>query len=263
MRMSVSTKSRQSHFPLIFFGIGLVYGLSFLAMCWRVKEGTYPAPQPIKEGEGGFLPALRLYFRNCFAKPYYLWVFAAIAAPWISFIGVNHFSVYYAKSLSMDMTTYGKCLAVTYTCSLVLSYPLGMLADRFHPLRTSLVALGLYVLVTLGGALFATTPQAFSVFFVLHGVLSGAWMTSSASLPLRMFPRTSFSQFYSALYMVIGLGIMMAGPLIGQAIDFTHRFYRLTFMASCGFATLGLALGLIVHTKFMKRGGPTGYVAPE
>jgi MFS family permease len=253
----------EKHFPLIFFGIGLVYGLAFFAMCWRVKEGQYAPPEPIKEGEGGFLPALRLYFRNCFSKPYYLWVFAAIATPSIAFIGINHFSVYYAKSLSMDMTIYGKCLAITYTCSLILSYPLGMLADRFHPLRTSIAALALYALVTFGGALFCKTAAQFSVFFVLHGVLSGTWMTSSASLSLRMFPRSKFSQFYSALYMVIGFGIMTAGPFVGQMLDFTNRFYRLTFMFSCTMATVGVVLGLIVHAKFIKLGGPNGYVAPE
>ena len=253
----------EKHFPLVFIGIGVVYGFSFLTMCLRVKEGGYPPPEPIQEGEGGFIPAMRLYLRNCFSNRYYLWVFAAIATPWVAFIGVNHFSVYFAKSLSMDMSVYGKCLAVTYTFSLILSYPLGMLADRFHPLRTSLAALFLYAVVTLGGAIFSTSPRAFAVFFVLHGVLSGAWMTSSASLPLRLFPRGKFSQFYSALYMFIGLGIMTAGPLIGQALDFTHRFYRLTFMASCGLTVLGLGLGLVVHSKFMKLGGPNQYVAPE
>ena len=253
----------ERHFPLIFIGIGLVYGASFLMMCLRVKEGEYPLPEPIKEGEGGFVPAVKLYFKNCFSKPYYLWVFTAISLPWISFIGVNHFSVFFAKNLSMDMGFYGKCLAITYTCSLVLSYPLGMLADRFHPLCTSLAVLILYVANALGGAVFATTAPVFAVFFVIHGVLSGAWMTSSASLPLRMFPRAKFSQFYSALYMFIGLGIMMAGPLVGKSIDLTHQYYRLTFAFSCGFSFLGLILGLVVYAKFMKLGGPKGYVAPE
>ena len=253
----------ERQFPLIFMGIGVVYGIGFSVMCWKVKEGEYPPPKPIEDGRGGLVAGLRLYFRNCLSHPYYVWVFAALATPWVAFIAVNHFSVYFAKSLSMDMAVYGKCLALTYTVSLVLSYPLGMLADRFHPLRTSLVALALYAGVTLGGAIFATNPPAFSVFFVLHGVLSGAWMTSSASLPLRMFPRSSFSQYYSALYLAIGLGMMTAGPSIGRALDLTHRFYRLTFMTSCGLAILALVLGLIVHAKFMKLGGPKDYIAPE
>jgi len=252
----------EQHFPLVFLGIGLVYGLSFTMMCLKVKEGDYPPPAQPKEGAGNFFVAARTYFRECFSKPYYLWVFASIALPWIAFIGVNHFSVYFAKSLAMDMGFYGKCLALTYGCSLVLSYPLGMLADKFHPLRTSLVTILLYALVTAAGAIFSTRAEIFAVFFVLHGVLSGAWFTSSASLPLRMFPKENFSQFYAALNMFIGLGIMTAGPIVGHLIDFTQKFYRLTFIASSSLAFLAVLLGLIVHTKFMKLGGPKGYTPP-
>jgi len=252
----------EQHFPLVFLGIGLVYGLSFTMMCLKVKEGDYPPPVQPKEGAGNFFVAARTYFRECFSKPYYLWVFASIALPWIAFIGVNHFSVYFAKSLAMDMGFYGKCLALTYGCSLVLSYPLGMLADKFHPLRTSLVTILLYALVTAAGAIFSTRAEIFAVFFVLHGVLSGAWFTSSASLPLRMFPKENFSQFYAALNMFIGLGIMTAGPIVGHLIDFTQKFYRLTFIASSSLAFLAVILGVIVHTKFMKLGGPKGYTPP-
>jgi len=252
----------EEHFPLVFLGIGLVYGLSFTMMCLKVKEGEYAPPPIPKAGGGNFFVAARTYFHECFSKPYYLWVFVSIALPWIAFIGVNHFSVYFAKSLAMDMGFYGKCLALTYGCSLVLSYPLGMLADKFHPLRTSLVVISLYALVTAAGAIFATNPQTFAVFFVLHGILSGAWMTSSASLPLRMFPKENFSQFYSALWMFIGLGIMTAGPIIGKLIDFTNKFYQLTFTASSTLAFLAIIIGLIVHAKFMKLGGPKDYVPP-
>ena len=252
----------EQHFPLVFLGIGIVYGLSFTMMCLKVKEGEYsPPPQP-KEGAGNFFVAARTYFHECFSKPYYLWVFISIALPWVAFIGVNHFSVFFAKSLAMDMSFYGKCLALTYGCSLVLSYPLGMLADKFHPLRTSLVVITLYALVTAAGAIFSTNSQVFSVFFILHGVLSGAWFTSSASLPLRMFPKENFSQFYSALNMFIGLGIMTFGPIVGHLIDFTGKYYRLTFIASSTLAFLAVLFGFIVHAKFMRLGGPKEYVAP-
>jgi len=162
----------------------------------------------------------------------------------------------------MDMGFYGKCLALTYACSLVLSYPLGVLADRFHPLRTSIATIFLYGLVTAGGAVFAHRAEIFAVFFVLHGVLSGAWFTSAASLPLRLFPKANFSQFYSALNMFIGLGIMLFGPLVGQLLDLTDKFYRLTFMSSSLVAFLAVVAGLVVHAKFMKLGGPKHYQPP-
>jgi hypothetical protein len=77
-----------------------------------------------------------------------------------------------------------------------------------------------------------------------------------------MFPKENFSQFYSALNMFIGLGIMTFGPIVGHLIDFTQKFYRLTFIASSTLAFLAVILGLVVHAKFMKLGGPKGYIPP-
>jgi hypothetical protein len=77
-----------------------------------------------------------------------------------------------------------------------------------------------------------------------------------------MFPKENFSQFYSALNMFIGLGIMTFGPIVGHLIDFTHKFYRLTFIASSTLAFLAVILGLVVHSKFMKLGGPKDYQPP-
>jgi hypothetical protein len=51
----------EQHFPLVFLGIGLVYGLSFTMMCLKVKEGDYPPPAQPKEGAGNFFVAARTY----------------------------------------------------------------------------------------------------------------------------------------------------------------------------------------------------------
>jgi len=56
---------------------------------------------------------------------------------------------------------------------------------------------------------------------------------------------------------------MTFGPIVGQLIDFTHKFYRLTFIASSTLAFVALILGLVVHAKFMKLGGPENYTPPS
>jgi hypothetical protein len=55
---------------------------------------------------------------------------------------------------------------------------------------------------------------------------------------------------------------MTFGPIVGHLIDFTQKFYRLTFIASSTLAFLAVILGLVVHAKFMKLGGPKGYTPP-
>lgn len=85
------------------------------------------------------------YFRQSFSIPYYRWVIVGLVFSYLAAAPFNIFSIFYAKSLNMDMHEYGLLITLTYAVSLVMSYFLGMLADRFHPLRTSLVAQILYL----------------------------------------------------------------------------------------------------------------------
>jgi MFS family permease len=247
----------------IFVGIGMLYGGGFTIMCLKVKEGRYPPVASTgSEGPRGFLKATGGYFRECFGHSYYRWFFVAIALAWMSFVPVNLFSVYFAKSINMDMDTYGKCLALTYLLSLGLSYLIGSLADRFHPLSVGLVAQGLYALACLWGSLFARDVWTFGFALVAHGVLSGAWMTATASLGQRLLPKDRFAQFASALGIVTSLGTMAVGPIMGGLLDHTHHAYRYTYLAGFGLMTLALLAGIILNKKFHALGGAKHYTAP-
>ncbi len=50
--------------------------------------------------------------------------------------------------VGVTMEDLGEAIALNYLISLVLAYPLGRLADKFHPLRVSIAALIGYVLVS-------------------------------------------------------------------------------------------------------------------
>ncbi|MBP9914221.1 MAG: MFS transporter, partial [Opitutaceae bacterium] len=132
----------KEYFMPILVGIGTLYGGGVVLMCLMVKEGDYPPPGPVGAGGvGGFIAAVKSYGRDCFSQPYYLWVFASMALAQLAFVPVNLFSVYAAESFGMSMDRYGKYIVVTYACSLVLAYPLGWMADRFHAIRMGLGAL--------------------------------------------------------------------------------------------------------------------------
>ena len=253
----------ETHFVAIFIGIALLYGFGFTAMCLKVKEGSYPPPPlPGPEERHGFFVATKTYFQECFSRPYYLWFFVSQALTWMAMTGVNLFNVYFAKSLGMSMDTFGKCLALTYLISLGLSYFLGAVADRFHPLRVGLMVLGVCAVGLLWGGLFATTPARFAIALVGFGVLSGTWMTITASLPQRLLPTARFAQFNSALGILVSLGTMVTGPVLGAFLDRTGHDYRHTYFAGFGLLVLALLAGLIVYRKFKLLGGPQNYVAP-
>ena len=168
-----------------------------------------------------------------------------------------------AKSLGMDLGAYGKVLALTYGVSLVISYPIGALADRFHPLRVSLVVLAFYAAAVLWGGLYATTPKNFAIAAAAHGILSGIWMTSTASIAQRLLPASKFGQYSSACSFVGATAGMLIPALVGIFLDATGNAYRFTYFISFGLAVAGLFSGLMLHHRFMKLGGHKHYVAPE
>lgn len=256
----------EENMTAIFLGIGILYGGGFTMMCLKVKEGQYPPPPPDAPGTKGALGKIvsaKTYFMECFGQSYYLWYILALQAVWMAFVPINLFSLFFAMSLGMDMGTYGKILAVTYAVSLVVSYPLGALADRFHPLRVSLVALAFYAAAVLWGGIYATTPRNFAIAVVAHGILSGIWITASASIGQRLLPAAKFGQYSSACSFVGAITGMLIPPLMGVFLDATGHAYRATYFAAFGLAVAGLVCGLLLHHRFMKLGGPGRYVAPE
>ncbi len=252
----------ENHYMEIMLIIGLVYGGGFVMMCLRVKEGEYPPPEAEAEGIHP-IGEIKTYVSECYGHAFYLWLFGGFSLAMLAPSPVNSFSVFFAKSVGMGLDTYGKCLALTYTISLVISYFLGSLADRFHPLRMSIVTTLLYAVTMLWGAFFAHSPQLFAVAFVLHGVLSGAFFTTTASLGQRLFPRSKFAQFSSAMGITTGLGFLLLPPLIGVALDVSGHAYRLTFLFGGALGLAGAACLWIAYGKFLDLGGAENYVAPE
>jgi MFS family permease len=250
----------EENYRWIFLGIGALYGLGFTVMCLAVKEGGYPPPEP--RVRASFLAPVKAYLRECFTHRFYLWVFAAITLGMLASAPVNSFSVLYARSLGMGMGTYGKLLVATYVVSFILSFVLGWLADRFHPLRVGMVALALYAVTMLWGGFAAVNPTWFSVAFVAHGILAGAFITGTASLAQRLFPATKFAQFSSAAGIVGGLGYMVLPPLIGLTLDLTGHVYRYTFLAGGMLAVLAL-VAFVKTYGFYRRGETSPFLQPN
>jgi MFS family permease len=243
----------------IFVGLGLVYVVGFTLMCFKVKEGNYPPPPAKAENPWA---GVSTYLRECYSHSYYLWVFLAMALAGLAFGPVNSFSVFYARSLNVSMDSYGKYLAVTYTCSLLLSYALGSLADRFHPLRVGLAAMIGYGVVVLAGAFFIRDQTTFAIFFVLHGVLSGVYFTGAAALAQKLFPRERFAQFASAAGILGAVFYIVMPTALGAFLDIIGHNYRYTFILGAILAGLASWCLLVVHGRFMRLGGPRNYVPP-
>lgn len=253
----------REHFLPILVGIGTVYGVGFMLMCLRVKEGEYPPPAEMDAGQPpGFVAAVRTYARECFTQPYYLLVFVAMGLANLSFTPVNLFSIYSAESFGLSMEAYGKYVVVMYAISLVLAYPLGWMADRVHAIRMGLGAIAVYAVLMVVGWYGIVGPRSFGVVFLVHGVVSGCYFTGAAALAQMLFPKLKFAQFASAGALLLALANIGFGPLMGRLLDWLGHDYRYTFGVGALVALTALVFNLVVYRRFMALGGPKGYVAP-
>lgn len=250
----------------IFVGVGIFYGIGLVSLCTKVKEGSYPPPAPAAASVGVkntvFRP-VETYFRQSFSIPYYRWVIAGLVFSYLAAAPFNIFSIFYAQSLQMDMHRYGLLLTLTYAVSLVMSYFLGMLADRFHPLRTSLAAQVLYLVTMLAGWFSVTGDTSFGVLLVIHGIISGCFFTLSASLGQKLFPRELFAQFNSAFAMLLAIGNVVLGPLFGWLLDHLARNYRYTFLFGAALTALSVISLWKVFRGYLACGGDAAYTPPD
>lgn len=250
----------EEHFRAIFLVLGLLYGVGLTLMCLRVKEGVYPPVDDTSRRD--FFDETKGYVRDSFSSPFYLWLFVALMLGGLAGGPVNSFSIFYAKSINMDMSAYGRLLVVTYIISFTLSFFIGWLADRFHPLRVAIVSVALYAGVMLWGGFVATDTARFSVAFVAHGVLQGTFMTGTASLGQRLFPAARFAQFASAAGIFGSIGYIILPPVTGAMLDASGHVYRHTFTASGVIGLLALAAYLVVYRRFQRLGGDKNFQPP-
>ena len=262
----------EHHYVWIFAGCAAVWGGGITIMCLNVKEGQYDPPPPVESGHtaiGGFLHIVKGYFRESFGNPYFCWYFATVTLSGLTQAAVNGSSLLFAGSINMGLQWYGDCITLTFFISVFLSYAIGALADRFHPLRITIVTLVLYGLVMLWGGLFARDAWTFAVALVAHGVMNGSYATANASLAAKLLPGSRFAQLCSAGGIISSIVGIAFGPSVGKFLDHmskvyhTDKIYHYTFWIGLGVTVLALMCNSVLYKKFTVLGGPKNYVAPE
>ncbi|MDX2186001.1 MAG: MFS transporter [Opitutaceae bacterium] len=235
----------EQHFRIIFIAIGLFYGAGLTLMCFRVREGDYP-PVPPERAKASILTIYKTYLRECFTCRHYVLAIVFFALGNLAYVPINIYAVATAKSLGMSMETFGKIHVVMYLTSFVLAFPLGWLADRFHPQRVSMGAL----LCSSSAALisFFALKSADDFFYAMlaHGVFSGCFFTGIASFCQVIFPKLRCAQFIAAAWIVNSLMQIIFGPAFGWFLDFTGNQYRYAFLAGSCIGAAALAIGIFL-----------------
>jgi MFS family permease len=253
----------QAHYSWIFLSVGAIYGVAFTLMCLKVREGPPPEHIGLPAERPGLFSAITTYFREGFGNPYYIWVFVATILGSLCSGVFNLYTLFYSASLGMSDATVGHYITFSYFVSFVLSIPLGLAADRYHPLRLSMALLALYGVVMAGAGFLVHSPGGFGIALFAHTVISGSMTTAWASMTQRLLPRGNFAVISSAGGLLGSIVGIFFAPCIGYFLDAMHHEYRYTFFINAEL-TLGAFLAYFaVYRRFMAMGGPKNYVPPE
>ena len=139
----------KDYMPWIYTVTAILYCIFFTAMCFMVREGSYPPPEDNGENTG-LIANIKLYFRECFSIPFYLWFFLGTALNTTSTVCRGLFGIFFAQqNIGLSLEEYGKINGYIALLIMVLSYPLGWLADRLHPLRVYISAVVLVIITNI------------------------------------------------------------------------------------------------------------------
>src|ERR1019366_3207153 len=224
----------------VYILIGLLYAGAFFMIVWKVKEGAYPPP-PKKAGGG--LAAMKQYIKECYTHPFYLNYYCTYFFFWGSLVPLSFLVFFatsagqpgYAPTLGLTLQEFGQVKGWTFLIQIPTFFIVGPLADRFHPIRVSIVGM------------FLTSVTYYSCFWLIHGAASlllwwsinqGAIaivLGAGAALTPRMLPLDRYGQFVSANQTFAFMSLIVTPPLCGLLLGVV-RDYRYIFIF-CGACT--------------------------
>jgi len=220
--------------------IALVFGLSIPLMCLMVREGAYPAPTPAPAGAMAPRAPAHTQLLQCCSQRRHLWAFGAFMLAAVTFSPFNTFSQNYALGLGLSKAEFGTLTATGYAVSIASAFGIGWLADRFGAVRVATVMMALYSLIALGGCLLVRDGAAFRGFYLAHVVMSGAYFTAAAAMPMDVFPRAEFVRYNASKDIMVALASILVGTSLGPLLDLSGHDYRLTLASAALFSLLCL-----------------------
>ncbi|RZT11320.1 Major Facilitator Superfamily protein [Duganella sp. CF402] len=226
-----------SVFQPLLVAITVVYMGCMLLVCWRVREPSYAAPP--RTGWRLMQPGDEQWGR----------LFAAVSVGAVAVLPININALNASAQFGADAGDFGSAIALTYAISILLAWPLGWLADRYHPLRVGAAVLSAYALCMLVAWRVVDERTGFLVALIVHGVLAGCFLTGTVSLLPALLPRERFSQLAAISASLTALMVVVSTVGLGALLDATGRDYRLLYLAGA----LAAGCGVVLWRSLLKR----------
>jgi Na+/melibiose symporter-like transporter len=265
-----------SHTQIIFLVAAGVYFVGFVAMCMRVKEGQYPPPKPTP----GFWKKFASYFGECLSHRLFRYMFIHEMFWMASSACQTYFVFFQRDSLGLNLTQIGQVLVWVNAVSLVLSYPAGMLGDRFHPMKIMVwIKIGMVLMVPIEFIwLFWSPPpeQAVYVLIAMNIVsLPLVLLYETARQPMQMlvWPKSRYGQFCSFNAIARATAGAVAGVLAGGFMWSMRQMmpddewgkdfcYRMSPVWKLPFLCCGLIMLAMIYREWKRLGGQHHYKVP-
>jgi Na+/melibiose symporter-like transporter len=233
-----------THMRLLFAIFSLIYFISFMLMCWKVREGDYP---DVQEEHGHWFSPIKNYAVECFGRSRYWLIFIIYASiQWAGSAGV--FSLFfYRDQIGLTETEIGRLGAVAQGITLVLSIPFGALVDRLGSQKALMIGLFTGILTGL------------LCFFLIQNRTMALVLGVTANIPVfliflalgkwtvDMYPRAQYGQFASAGAMVGAVGLTLLSPLAGNLVDIWGSYYRLCLIVPPLCYTISLLCSFVLY----------------
>lgn len=253
------------HMPWVYTIVGFAYFVTFMLMCFFVKEGKYPPPVPLKNEK---LPLWRkgcqwiaFYFRQCYRHPFFIFLFLGTALNNASTTCRSVFNLLFAtKELHMNAAQYGRVMAVGAFVSMGVVLLTGYIMDRIHPLRVFLFSGIIVILVNLWGYFFVHDYHSFFITGIAIIAVYAIQNVSNGPVFVALFPPEKYGQFCSANAMMNAGLLILANYFGGIAIDVFG--YRFIFVWDTIFTVAATASLIYVYIKWKQYGGAEHYTAP-
>lgn len=171
------------------------------------------------------------------------------------------FNLLFAKeALGMSVDQFGKIMSVNAVISFFVLMPMGILVDKFHPLRTYMAGGILIVAANIFGFFFV---RDYTSFYIVSVMLALVYVIQNASkLPMfvALLPTAQYGQFSSANAMVVSIFLILANAGGGAFVDLLG--YQYIYVWDFLFTGLGLFALFVLYRGWKKRGGRESYRPP-
>ncbi|MCE0483179.1 MAG: MFS transporter [Methylacidiphilales bacterium] len=270
-----------AHSTEIFISAAMLYLLGFGLMCWKVREGEYPPPAPLIDGQTSTMAAVVTYARGTHAFPiyWYLWICTFIGgiAGGAAIVGATTFGLYFYLALGLNLQQIGDINALLGVVVGVMTLGAGWLADRYHPIRVVVIGsfLSLVIVTPMNLIWLFWQPSPTMAFWVTMVITFGLAAPSMAlggmwdpPMLMRIFPRSQFGQFCSTNAVWRSIGGIIGGFMTGIYLDYMKGLVgkeKAYFYLPIWALLFGIPSFLLLYRFYLswkKLGGDEAYIPP-